>query len=91
MFEYRASGICPSTIFFDIDDEGKVRSIRFEGGGCPGNLQAVPRLCEGMLADDVIKTLKGIRCGSKPTSCSDQLTRALEKALDYIRKSKSKN
>ena len=28
--------------------------------------------------DDVIQRLNGIRCGAKPTSCPDQLCRALE-------------
>jgi uncharacterized protein (TIGR03905 family) len=86
MFEYHASGVCPSTILFDIDDEKKMRSIRFEGGGCSGNLQALPRLCEGISAEDVIERLNGIRCGSKQTSCGDQLARAIEKALEHIDK-----
>ncbi|MBP5411649.1 MAG: TSCPD domain-containing protein, partial [Bacteroidales bacterium] len=36
------------------------------------------RLVKGQKADEVIKKLKGIRCGDKPTSCPDQLCRALE-------------
>ena len=31
--------------------------------------------------DDVITKLKGITCESNPTSCTDQLARALEKEL----------
>jgi uncharacterized protein (TIGR03905 family) len=91
MFEYHASGICPSTILFEIDDERKMRSVRFEGGGCSGNLQAIPRLCEGMPAENVIKTLKGIRCGSKQTSCADQFARAIEKAVEHIAQDKPQN
>ena len=30
--------------------------------------------------DDVIARVRGIRCGMKPTSCPDQLARALEQA-----------
>ncbi|MDR1363468.1 MAG: TIGR03905 family TSCPD domain-containing protein [Spirochaetaceae bacterium] len=81
MFEYKTSGVCPSRIFFDID-EGKVHSIKFDGG-CNGNLKAISKLCEGMPAADVIKNLKGISCGGKPTSCGDQFARALEKALEH--------
>jgi uncharacterized protein (TIGR03905 family) len=81
MFEYRTSGTCASRIFFDIN-EGKVQSIKFEGG-CNGNLKAISKLCEGMPAGDVIKNLRGIECGSKPTSCGDQLARAVEKALEH--------
>lgn len=32
---------------------------------------------KGMPIGDVIGKLQGIRCGSKPTSCPDQLSRAL--------------
>ncbi|MDR2098224.1 MAG: TIGR03905 family TSCPD domain-containing protein [Spirochaetaceae bacterium] len=80
MFEYRTSGTCASRIFFDITD-GKVQSIQFEGG-CNGNLKAISKLCEGMPAENVVKTLRGIQCGSKPTSCGDQLARAVEKAIE---------
>jgi hypothetical protein len=34
-----------------------------------------------MSADDAIKNLKGINCGSKGTSCPDQLSDALEQAV----------
>ena len=35
----------------------------------------------GMPAEEVIRRLKGIKCGNKPTSCPDQLALALEEAL----------
>ncbi|MDR3356001.1 MAG: TIGR03905 family TSCPD domain-containing protein [Spirochaetaceae bacterium] len=81
MFEYKTSGTCASRIFFDIN-EGRVHKIQFEGG-CNGNLKAISKLCEGMPAEDVIKNLRGIECGSKPTSCGDQLARAVEKAVEH--------
>ena len=49
-----------------------------EIGGCSGNTQGVASLCRGMKADEVVERLRGIRCGAKPTSCPDQLARALE-------------
>ena len=33
---------------------------------------------EGMRIEDVIEKLKGITCESNPTSCADQLAKALE-------------
>ena len=33
---------------------------------------------KGMKPEDVIARCKGIKCGFKPTSCPDQLARALE-------------
>ena len=32
--------------------------------------------------EDAIARMRGIRCGFKPTSCPDQLSIALEKALE---------
>ena len=51
-------------------------------GGCNGNLKALGALVEGMTADEAIKRMRGIKCGMKQTSCSDQLARALEEALN---------
>ena len=52
--------------------------------GCQGNLQGICRLIEGRKAEDIIKTLKGIKCsGSRTgeTSCPDQLALGLEHSL----------
>ena len=57
-------------------DGNKVSNVRFIGG-CSGNTQGVARLAEGMDVDELISRLQGIRCGSKPTSCPDQLAKAL--------------
>jgi len=76
-YEYKTSGTCSRAIRFEVE-EGKVSGVRFEGG-CHGNLQGIGALVEGMDKDEVIRRLKGIRCGFKPTSCPDQLAKALEK------------
>ncbi|GMB01680.1 TIGR03905 family TSCPD domain-containing protein [Pelosinus sp. IPA-1] len=75
MTTYNTTGICAKEINFDLQD-GIVRNVKFNGG-CPGNLQAISSLLEGMPADEVVKKLKGITCGSKTTSCTDQLATAL--------------
>ncbi len=74
-YEYKTSGVCSSKILFDLED-GIVDNIRFIGG-CSGNTQGVAALANGKSADEVISILQGIRCGFKPTSCPDQLARAL--------------
>ena len=79
MHEYKTSGTCSKKINFDLTD-GKVHSVSFEDG-CPGNLQGLGILVEGMDAGDVVKKLKGIQCGRKKTSCPDQLAIALEQAI----------
>jgi uncharacterized protein (TIGR03905 family) len=75
MLTYVPSGVCSKRIEFDIKD-GKLSHLAFEGG-CPGNLEGISRLVEGMPVDDVIFRLQGITCGKKATSCPDQLTLAL--------------
>lgn len=63
-------------ILLDVEDD-VVKSVRYQGG-CHGNLQGIARLVEGMKVDEIIARLEGIKCGFKPTSCPDQLARALK-------------
>ena len=78
---YRTKGVCAMAIEFEIDDEKKVHNVKFIGG-CSGNTQGVARLVEGMKASDAIAKLEGIQCGFRPTSCPDQLAKALKLALE---------
>ncbi len=73
-------GTCSKFINFELDEEKRLHNVQFLGG-CPGNTVGVARMVEGEKATEVIKKLKGIKCGNKPTSCPDQLAQALEKAL----------
>lgn len=82
MKTYIPKDVCPSKIVFETEDN-ILRNVKFIGG-CPGNLQAVAALVEGMPVDEVIKRLKGIRCGGKLTSCPDQLARALAQSKKQI-------
>lgn len=77
-YEFPTAGVCSVKIQFDVEN-GIVRNVKFTGG-CSGNTQGVARLAEGMQIDEVITRLKGIRCGMRPTSCPDQLARALAQA-----------
>ena len=79
-YSYKTSGTCSSQIFFEIDN-GVVKNVRFVGG-CNGNLQGISKLVEGQNVNDVIQKLEGIRCGFKPTSCPDQLARALKQSIE---------
>ncbi len=72
-------GVCSRKIELDIE-EGRVHNIAYTGG-CEGNLKALGALGEGMPAQELIKRLTGIRCGTKSTSCSDQLATLLKKSL----------
>ena len=77
-YEYKTKGTCSQRILFEIND-GKVEKVQFLGG-CNGNLQGISKLVEGMDVDAVIERIEGIHCGMKPTSCPDQLAKALKEA-----------
>lgn len=79
MYSYKTSGTCSQMIHFDIRD-GKVYNVSFDGG-CNGNLKGISALLTGLRAEDAIRRLKGLTCGSKHTSCPDQIALALEEAL----------
>ncbi len=78
--EYKTKGVCSKSIEFEVDDEKKVHNVKFIGG-CSGNAQGIAHLVEGMDAEEVIRRLEGIQCGFKPTSCPDQLSKALKQTL----------
>ena len=79
-YQYKTQGTCSRAITFSLED-GVISDVVFQGG-CHGNLQGISRLVEGMKAQDAIEKLQGIRCGFKPTSCPDQLSKALKKAME---------
>lgn len=74
--KYKTTGTCSSMIDVEVKD-GRIESVTFTGG-CNGNLQGISALVKGMMVEEAISRLKGIRCGFKNTSCPDQLARALE-------------
>ena len=63
-----------------LDDDHIIQDVHFSGG-CNGNLQGICKLVTGQKAEDVISKLEGIRCGFRSTSCPDQLSKALRKAI----------
>lgn len=70
-----ASAVCSVAIDLTVED-GIIREVSFEGG-CSGNLQGISLLVRGMKVEEVIDRLEGIQCGTKRTSCPDQLVKAL--------------
>lgn len=84
-FLVKTNGTCPTSIKFKLKDN-VVSGVEFLGGGCPGNLQALPRLVEGMTVEEIENKLSGIRCGRKDTSCADQLAKAVRLAYNDSKK-----
>ncbi|MCD8323389.1 MAG: TIGR03905 family TSCPD domain-containing protein [Clostridiales bacterium] len=79
-YRYRTKGTCSTLIEVELDGN-IVKNVKFTGG-CNGNLQGVSRLVAGRTVDEVEATLSGIRCGMKPTSCPDQLSKAVRAAYE---------
>lgn len=75
-YRYRPQGVCSQEIVIDIEN-GIVKDLKVIGG-CSGNLQGIANLVKGRTVDEVIERLNGIKCGLKPTSCPDQIAKALE-------------
>ena len=82
LYLYRTKGTCSAEISFEIDEEtGVLHNVAFKGG-CNGNLKAIGKLVEGRNAKEVADTLRGNTCGPRATSCADQLSKAIEEALN---------
>ena len=80
---FKPNNVCSREMTIVVDDKGVISSAQVIGG-CNGNLQGVCRLIEGRKAEEIIETLKGIKCrGSRTgeTSCPDQLALGLEANL----------
>lgn len=77
--DYQTRGTCASAITIELEGE-RVKDVCFSGG-CDGNAQGVAALASGQQVSDIIERLRGIQCGSKGTSCPDQLATALTEAL----------
>lgn len=76
---YKTQGTCSREINITVED-GIVMDVEFIGG-CNGNLKGISRLVKGMKVEDVIAKVEGTTCGSKSTSCPDQLAQALKQTL----------
>lgn len=73
---YPTQGTCCRLIEVEHDN-GIIRGVTFIGG-CNGNLQGIAALVKGQPIRTVADTLRGIQCGTKCTSCPDQLAKALD-------------
>lgn len=82
---YYPKGVCSKR--FDISlQNGIIQEVKITGG-CDGNLKAICAFLKGRRPEEIIPLFKGIRCEKRPTSCPDQLAKALAEAVkeDFIR------
>ena len=80
---YLPQGVCSKLMQIRIKDD-IILDAEFVGG-CAGNLSGIGMLIRGMNVEEVIKRTQGLPCGTKPTSCPDQLSKAL---LAYLSEKK---
>lgn len=73
---YKTKDTCTTQITFDKAEDGTITNIVFTGG-CNGNLKAISKLLEGKKAEEINALLLGNTCGRRPTSCADQLAKAV--------------
>lgn len=79
-YTYKTQGTCSTLI--ELELEGNVVHNVVFTGGCHGNLQAIPKLVEGLTVEEIEDRIKGISCRGRGTSCGDQLARACREALE---------
>ena len=79
-YEYWTTDTCSQVITFDIENN-VIRNIMFHGG-CNGNLKAIAKLVDGWTVDQIETALLGNTCGRRPTSCTDQLAKAVRAAAN---------
>ena len=79
-YDYTTQYTCSRVISVDLDGD-TVHKISFLGG-CNGNLKAISKLLEGKTVDEIEDSLTGITCGNRPTSCGDQLAKAVRAAYN---------
>lgn len=79
-YDYVTKDTCSQVISLDIDGN-TVHNISFMGG-CNGNLKAIPILVEGLTVEQIEEKLSGVLCGRRPTSCADQLAKAVREAYE---------
>lgn len=77
---FNPSGVCCKQINFEVDENNIILDAEFIGG-CAGNLLGLKHLIIGQNALEVADKLNGIQCGSKSTSCPDQLSKAIRESL----------
>lgn len=79
-YSYKTQNVCAMEINFDIDGD-VITNIEFIGG-CNGNLKAIAKLVDGWTVDKINDYLSGNTCGRRPTSCADQLAKAVKIAYN---------
>ena len=79
-YTYKTKQVCSMQIKFNSENN-VITNVRFTGG-CNGNLKAISKLVDGMTVEEIEAKLAGNTCGIRPTSCADQLAKAVREAYE---------
>lgn len=79
LYQTSGQGVCCSEIKVQVEAD-TVKDVEFVGG-CPGNHLGIRALVRGRKIAEVIQLLSGLPCHDRPTSCPDQLARALQNSF----------
>ena len=79
-FVFVPRGVCTSQIRIKLNGD-ILEYVEFTGG-CRAGLGVIAEMIEGMSIYDIAKRWEGRKCGSRETSCIDQLVRGCFEALD---------
>ncbi len=84
-YTYQTEMVCSQEIHFCLDGN-VITNISFVGG-CNGNLKAISKLVDGFTVEQIEEKLLGNTCGRRPTSCADQLAKAVRQAYEESKRS----
>ncbi len=76
---YVTKGTCSTAMDVEVTDGIVTQCVITRG--CAGNTQGLSKMVIGRPAQEVIRLLRGIQCRNG-TSCPDQLSYAVEQALN---------
>lgn len=83
MYTYHPERVCSRAINFELDKDGTVSNVSFQGG-CEGNLKALSKVCEGQNMETLAAWFEGNDCRGRGTSCVDQLMKGLRMAQEKL-------
>lgn len=81
---YLPQGVCSKLFLIKIKDDVILEMEAV--GGCSGNLKGIAALIKGMNIQDVASRISGLPCGSRLTSCPDQISKAIEAYIEEKQK-----
>ncbi|MBQ7127009.1 TIGR03905 family TSCPD domain-containing protein [bacterium] len=84
IIQFIPKGVCSKMMQIKIKDE-RVIDAEFIGG-CAGNLSGIKMLIQGMHISEIVEKLSGLPCGSRKTSCPDQLAQGIKAYIDEKQK-----